>query len=70
MRPLSETLRGKMEAAFRADFTAVRVHVGPQAERIGAVAFTSGTDIFTLRQAGTSPRPPPVCNCSATNWPT
>src|SRR5579859_985657 len=45
-RPLPETVRSKMEAAFGADFTAVRVHVGPQAERIGAVAFTTGTDIY------------------------
>jgi hypothetical protein len=35
-----------MEAALGADFSNVRVHVGPQAERIGAVAFTMGTDIY------------------------
>ena len=35
-----------MEAALRADFSAVRVHIGPQAERIGAVAFTMGTHIY------------------------
>jgi len=35
-----------MEAAFRTDFSAVRVHVGPQAERIGAIAFTMGPDIW------------------------
>ena len=35
-----------MEAALGADFSAVRVHVGPQADRIGAVAFTLGTDIY------------------------
>jgi hypothetical protein len=45
-RPLPEALRGKMEAALGADFSAVRVHVGPQAERIGAVAFTFGSDIY------------------------
>ena len=35
-----------METALRADFSAVRVHVGPQAQRIGAVAFTIGSDIY------------------------
>ena len=43
---LPDTVRGKMEAAFGADFSAVRVHIGPQAERIGALAFTTGTDIY------------------------
>lgn len=45
-RPLPDAVRGKMEAALGADFSAVRVHVGPQADRIGAVAFTLGTDIY------------------------
>ena len=45
-KPLPETVRSKMEAALGADFSAVRVHVGPQAERIGAIAFTMGTDIY------------------------
>ena len=45
-RPLPEALQGRMEAALRADFSAVRVHVGPQAERIGAIAFTLGSDIY------------------------
>lgn len=44
--PLPDTVRGKMEAALGADFSAVRIHVGPHAERIGAVAFTMGTDIY------------------------
>src|SRR5271154_2698832 len=35
-----------METALGADFSAVRVHVGPQAERIGAIAFTTGADIY------------------------
>jgi hypothetical protein len=35
-----------MEAALGADFSAVRVHVGPQAERIGAIAFTMGNDVY------------------------
>src|SRR5271170_5130760 len=45
-RPLPEAVRGKMEAAFGADFAGVRVHVGPQAERVGAIALTMGTDIY------------------------
>ncbi len=45
-RPLPEAVRGRMEAALGADFSAVRVHVGPQAERIGAIAFTLGSDIY------------------------
>ena len=45
-RPLPDALRGKMEAALGADFSGVRVHVGPQAERIGAIAFTLGSDIY------------------------
>jgi hypothetical protein len=43
---LPDAVRGKMEAALGADFSAVRVHVGPQAERIGAIAFTIGSDIY------------------------
>jgi GNAT superfamily N-acetyltransferase len=45
-RPLPEVVRGRMEAALGADFSNVRVHVGPQAERIGAIAFTIGSDIY------------------------
>lgn len=45
-RQLPDAVRSKMETAFGADFSAVRVHVGAQAERIGALAFTTGTDIY------------------------
>lgn len=45
-RPLPDAVRGKMEAALGANFSDVRVHVGPQAERIGAIAFTVGSDIY------------------------
>ena len=45
-KPLPDAVRGQMEAALGADFSAVRVHVGPQAERIGAVAFTTGNDLY------------------------
>ena len=45
-KPLAQAVLAKMEAAFGADFSAVRVHVGPQASRIGAVAFTTGNDLY------------------------
>jgi hypothetical protein len=45
-QPLPDAVRGNMEAALGADFSNVRVHVGPQAGRIGATAFTIGTDIY------------------------
>ena len=37
--------REQMEAAFGADFSDVRVHVGHEASRIGAIAYTWGTNI-------------------------
>ncbi|NYT43213.1 DUF4157 domain-containing protein [Sphingomonas sp. R-74633] len=45
-KPLPQAVLAKMEAAFRTDFSAVRVHIGPQAARIGAVAFTTGNDLY------------------------
>jgi hypothetical protein len=45
-RPLPEAVRGKMEAVLGANFADVRMHVGPQAERIGAIAFTIGSDVY------------------------
>ena len=45
-KPLPDSVRGQMEAALGANFSNVRVHVGPQAERIGAIAFTVGSDIY------------------------
>ena len=38
-------VRQMMEALFHASFADVRVHVGPQAPAIGALAFTRGSDI-------------------------
>ena len=38
-------VRAKMEASFGADFSAVRIHEGPQAEAIGARAYAQGTDL-------------------------
>lgn len=43
--PLSATARRKMEAAFGADFSAVRVHEDGLAEANGAKAFAEGTDL-------------------------
>jgi len=42
---MPEDVRGKMEASLGADFSPVRIHEGPQAEAIGALAYTQGTDI-------------------------
>lgn len=44
--PLPQVLLAKMQAAFGADFSTVRIHQGPQAARIGALAFTIGSDIY------------------------
>jgi ribosomal protein S18 acetylase RimI-like enzyme len=43
--PLPRDVQGKMEAALGASFSDVRIHVGPEAASIGAIAFTWGTDI-------------------------
>jgi hypothetical protein len=43
---LPEPVQRKMEAFFGADFSAVRVHVGPEASSIGALAFAHGTDLY------------------------
>lgn len=43
--PLPRDVQAKMEKALSANFSDVRVHVGPEAASIGAVAFTWGTDI-------------------------
>jgi hypothetical protein len=45
-RPLPAPVRAKMEAFFQADFSGVRVHVGPQAPAIGADALTLGRNLF------------------------
>ncbi|MDG0977008.1 DUF4157 domain-containing protein [Ilumatobacter sp.] len=48
--PLPEPARSKMEGAFGADFSGIRVHAGPRStelnNRIQAKAFTTGNDIF------------------------
>lgn len=35
-----------MESAFGADFSAVRIHQGPQAQAVGALAYAQGNDIY------------------------
>jgi Domain of unknown function (DUF4157) len=45
-RPLPEPLQKKMETLFGMSFDDVRVHVGPEAPSIGALAFTKGSDIY------------------------
>ncbi|HEY3568178.1 MAG TPA: DUF4157 domain-containing protein [Thermoanaerobaculia bacterium] len=43
---LPESVQKKMESAFGTDFSDVRVHVGPEASSIGALAFTYGSDLY------------------------
>ena len=43
--PLPRDIQAKMEAALSANFSDVRVHVGPEASTIGAIAFTWGSDL-------------------------
>ncbi len=43
---LPEPVQRKMETFFKTDFSDVRVHVGPQASSIGALAFTLGSNIY------------------------
>ncbi|MEO7733402.1 MAG: DUF4157 domain-containing protein [Kofleriaceae bacterium] len=38
-------VRAKMEHAFGADFSAVRIHQGGEAQSMGALAYTQGSDI-------------------------
>ena len=42
---LAEPVRRSMETLFGADFADVRIHVGAAPAALGAIAFTSGTDI-------------------------
>ena len=43
--PLPSEVRTKMETAFGADFSDVRVHIGHEATALGAIAYTWGTNI-------------------------
>lgn len=43
--PLPRDVREKMERALGTSFSDVRIHVGPEASSIGAIAFTWGSDV-------------------------
>jgi hypothetical protein len=43
--PMPAAVQAKMERAFGADFSAVRIHQGPHAAALGARAYTQGADI-------------------------
>ncbi|MES2317732.1 MAG: DUF4157 domain-containing protein [Pseudomonadota bacterium] len=45
-RAMPEAVLRKMEQAFKADFSDVRIYQGPQAASIGAHAFTMGSRIY------------------------
>lgn len=49
-QPLPEPIRGRMERAFGADFSGVRIHTGSESDQLNksiqARAFTTGQDIF------------------------
>ena len=45
-QPLPDAVRQKMETIFNTDFSDVRVHSGPQAHAIRAIAFTVGSSIY------------------------
>jgi hypothetical protein len=42
---IPDQVRAKMETAFGADFSDVRVHIGQEASSLGAIAYTWGTNI-------------------------
>jgi hypothetical protein len=45
--PLSTSILQKMESVFKTDFSKIRIHSGRgEAESIGALAFTTGNDIY------------------------
>lgn len=44
--PLPEAIRRPAEEFFGEDFSDVRIHVGPEARRLGARAFTVGSHIY------------------------
>ena len=45
-QPLPHPVLQKMESFFKTSFADVRVHVGPQASSIGALAFTYGSNLY------------------------
>ncbi len=45
-KKLPQAIQAKMESVFGTSFADVRIHEGPQAASIGALAFTQGSSIF------------------------
>jgi hypothetical protein len=45
-QPLPASIQQRMEALFNTKFDDVRIHVGEEAQAIGALAFTHGTDLY------------------------
>lgn len=45
-KPLPKAVQRKMESFFKTNFSDVRVHIGPQAASIGALAFTQGNNLY------------------------
>jgi hypothetical protein len=43
--PMPAAVQAKMEHAFGADLSSVRIHEGPRAQAMGALAYAQGTDI-------------------------
>ena len=44
-KPMPDKVRTKMESSFGQDLSGVRIHQGPEASSIGAVAYTRGSNI-------------------------
>jgi Domain of unknown function (DUF4157) len=42
---MPEPLQSRMERLFGTDLSAVRIHEGPQAPAMGALAYTQGADV-------------------------
>ncbi len=49
--PLPSLVRTKMERALGSDLSRVRIHQGEEAESVGALAYTRGTDLHFQRGA-------------------
>ncbi len=49
--PLPSLVRTKMERALGTDLSRVRIHQGEEAESVGALAYTRGTDLHFQRGA-------------------
>ena len=63
---LPPAVQAKMEGLFRTDLSGVRVHVGPEAAALGALAFTHRTDIY-FAPGQYAPTPPMASGSSLTS---